>query len=152
MEVHEELWPRPELFDVGPFWSFLYGLQVYSLSPDAPEWLQIEHAWQEMAHQGYPKLVTFLKIIGDTDPYCFTEQQKIVIWRHEEPDNREPIQYSFSECLMADIRELEARKNRKDAAEDKKRRYAVATQNESAFLVVCCGCYDFFDQLAMRPC
>jgi hypothetical protein len=117
MEVHEELWPRPQLYAVGPFWSFLYGLQVYSLSPGAPDWLRIEHAWNEMADQGYPKLVPFLRIIGDADPYCFTEKQKIVIWRHEEPDNPKPVQHTFSECVMAEIRELENRKNRKVAGE-----------------------------------
>jgi hypothetical protein len=117
MEVKEELWPRPELYAVGPFWSFLYGLQVYSLAPDAPDWLQIEPAWKEMTDQGYPKLVPFLKIIGDTDPYCFTEDQKIVIWRHEEPDNPELVPHTFSECVMAEIRDLEVRKNRKIAGE-----------------------------------
>src|SRR5215831_8145249 len=29
MAVKEELWPRPRGYDVGPFWSFLYGLTVY---------------------------------------------------------------------------------------------------------------------------
>ena len=28
IEVREELWPRPKGYDVGPFWSFLFGLKV----------------------------------------------------------------------------------------------------------------------------
>lgn len=113
MEVHEELWPRPELYAVGPFWSFLYGFQVFSLSTGAPDWLQIENAWHEMTDAGSPGLVPFLKVIGDADPYCFTQDQGIVIWQHEEPDNPEPIAMSFSECVMHEIRSLEDRKNRK---------------------------------------
>lgn len=113
MEVHETLWPRPELYAVGPFWSFLYGLQVYSLSAESPDWLQIGNAWREMADAGHADHVPFLKVIGDADPYCFTPNQGIVIWRHEEPDNPEHITMSFSECVMHEIKCLEDRKNRK---------------------------------------
>ncbi len=38
MAVREELWPRPKLFDVGPFWSFLYGLKVFGIAEGIPEW------------------------------------------------------------------------------------------------------------------
>jgi hypothetical protein len=27
IEVKEELWPRPKLYDVGPFWSFMYAIK-----------------------------------------------------------------------------------------------------------------------------
>src|SRR4051794_8393108 len=39
IEVKEEIWPRPKEYDVGPFWSFLYGVYVYSLSSEAPDFL-----------------------------------------------------------------------------------------------------------------
>jgi hypothetical protein len=33
--VREELWPRARKYEVGPFWSFLYGLMVYGFSRQA---------------------------------------------------------------------------------------------------------------------
>src|SRR5947209_402039 len=78
MEVKAELWPRPEAYQVGPFWSFLYGIMVYSLSSKAPDRLQMNQAWARMSQDGYPRLVPFLKIIGNADPYCFAPDQKIV--------------------------------------------------------------------------
>lgn len=113
MAVKEELWPRVRAHDVGPFWSFLYGLMVYTLSPQAPDWLQMNNAWRRMSDDGFPQLVPFLKVIGDPDPYCFIPDQKIVIWRHETPTEVEEVAKSFSEVLMFEIRELEQRKERR---------------------------------------
>lgn len=113
MAVKEELWPRARKYELGPFWSFLYGFMVYGLSPDAPDWLQISRAWRQMSNDGYPQFVPFLKVIGDPDPYCFRPDQKIVIWRHETPTEGEEVDKSFSEVLMWEIRELEGRKDRR---------------------------------------
>jgi hypothetical protein len=113
MAVKEELWPRAHAHDVGPFWSFLYGLMIYSLSSKAPEWLQMSTAWRHMSNDGYPQFVPFLKVVGDPDPYCFTRDQKIIIWRHETPDQVEEVAKNFSQVLMHEIRELEQRKERK---------------------------------------
>jgi hypothetical protein len=111
--VREELWPRARAYDVGPFWSFLYGLAVYSLSSQAPDWLQMSNAWRQMSDDGYPQFVPFLKIVSDPDHYCFTREQKIVIWRHETPGEIEEVSESFSQVLMLEIRELEQRKERR---------------------------------------
>ena len=113
MAVREELWPRAHAHEVGEFWSFLYGLIVYSLSPQAPDWLQMSIAWRSMSDDGYPQLVPFLKVIGDPDPYCFTRDEKIVRWRHEKPSEPEEVSQSFPQVLMFEIRELEQRKERK---------------------------------------
>lgn len=32
VEVKEELWPRAEAFEVGPFWSFLYGFYTFNIA------------------------------------------------------------------------------------------------------------------------
>jgi hypothetical protein len=117
MAVKKELWPRAVAYDVGPFWSFLYGFMVYSLSAQAPDWLQIKIAWHGLSDGGYLQFVPFLKIVGDPDPYCFTQEQKIVIWRHEDPSTPEPVEKSFSEIVMSEIRELEGRKERKVSGE-----------------------------------
>jgi hypothetical protein len=111
--VKEELWPRTREYEVGPFWSFLYGMMVYCFSLQAPNWLQISNAWRRMCDDGFPQLVPFLKVIGDSDPYCFTPDQKIVIWRHETPTEVEEVAKSFSEVLMFEIRQLEQRKERR---------------------------------------
>jgi hypothetical protein len=119
MEVKAELWPRLQPGQVGPFWTFLYGMMVYSLSKKAPDWLQMSHGWTRMVQDGYPRLVPFLKIRGDADPYCFTPDQRIVIWRHETPTESESVSESFSEVVMREIRALEERKARKLKGEDK---------------------------------
>jgi hypothetical protein len=111
--VKEELWPRARAYDVGPFWSFLYGLMVYSLSSQAPDWLQMGNAWRHMSDDGYPQFVPFLKVVSDPDPYCFTRNRKIIIWRHETPGEVEEVDKSFSQVVMHEIRELEQRKERR---------------------------------------
>lgn len=120
MAVREDLWPRPQAYQVGPAWTFLYGLMVFSFCSQAPDWLQLRRAWQRMAKDGHNELVPFLRIIGDADRYCFTANQKIVIWRHETPNEPEEISETFSEVLMREIQALENRKNRKIQGEDKK--------------------------------
>jgi hypothetical protein len=41
IEVKEALWPRPKAYDVGPFWSFLYGLHTYGFGKGIPDWMDI---------------------------------------------------------------------------------------------------------------
>jgi hypothetical protein len=52
MEVREELWPRAREFDVGPFWSFLYGLKVFGISADVPEWLDLRVQYRRLHDEG----------------------------------------------------------------------------------------------------
>jgi len=118
--VREELWPRAKEYQISPFWSFLYGVVVCSLSDQAPEWLQLNTEWQRMSASGYPQFVPFLRVVTDPDPYCFTASQQIVIWRHESPEEPEEVSQTFSEVLMREIRELEDRKARKLRGEDKR--------------------------------
>ena len=59
--VREELWPRPKAFDVGPFWSFLYGLNVFGIAAGIPDWLDIRVQWQEFEKQGAGDLVPFFQ-------------------------------------------------------------------------------------------
>jgi hypothetical protein len=121
MQVKETIWPAPREFDVGPFWTFLRGLMVYGLSSEAPDWLQLRPAWRELGESGGGGLVPFLKLLGDADPYCFTPEGRIAIWRHETPDEPEPVDgATFSEVLMKEIRELDERKARKLRGEDRK--------------------------------
>jgi hypothetical protein len=113
MEVREELWPRAKPYDVGPFWSFLYGLKVFGIAEGIPEWLDIRQQFKELKADGSGDLVPFLQLVGDADKYCFDSRGRIILWSHEEPENREQEAMTFSELLMREIHELEERKNRK---------------------------------------
>lgn len=116
MEVNEELWPRETTeFAIGPFWSFLYGLSVFGIAKDIPDWLDIRAQYREFREQDDRGLVPFLAIVGNSDRYCFDSTGKIVRWNHEEPDELEAIDATFSELLLQEIRALEERKERKVA-------------------------------------
>jgi len=113
MEVRAELWPRPKLCDVGPFWSFLYGLKVFGIAAGIPAWLDIREQYQEFKADGFADLVPFLQLVADADRYCFDSAGRIIRWSHEEPESREQVPIPFSELLMREIHELEERKDRK---------------------------------------
>lgn len=119
MAVREELWPRPQAGQVGPAWSFEYGLKVFGIATTIPDWLDIRVQYNEFRDEGFPDLVPFLQIECDADRYCFDSAGRIIKWDHEEPDGRVALAMSFSELLMREIRELEARRDRKVRGEDK---------------------------------
>ena len=113
MEVREEFWPRPKLLEVGPFWSFLYGLKVFGIAHGIPEWLDIRVQYREFKAEGFPDLVPFLQLVGDADKCCFDAGGRIVRWSHDEPESREIEDMSFGDLLMHEIRQLEERRDRK---------------------------------------
>ena len=113
MEVHEHLWPRPRPYDVGPFWSFLYGLKVFGIAEGIPDWLDIRVQYDPFKAEGFADLVPFLHRAGDADAHCFDAAGRIVRRSHEEPAQRGAADESFSQLLMHEIREPEERKNRK---------------------------------------
>lgn len=116
MEVKEEIWPRPKAFDVAPLWTFAYGFRVYSLSSAAPDWLSIRLAVRELRDADVPELVPFLKLMSLTERYCFTPDQKIVLWvRDGDP---QPVTETFSELVMKEINALIERKDKKLAERD----------------------------------
>jgi hypothetical protein len=118
LEVREELWRRAKEFDVGPFWSFLYGIKVFGIAEDIPDWLDIRVQYKEMNDSGVIGLVPFLQLVGDADCYCFDSTGTIIQLSREEPEERRPIALTFSELLMQEIRELEIRKQCKVNHED----------------------------------
>ncbi len=120
MAVREELWPRPRAFQVGPAWSFAYGLKVFGIAADIPDWLDIRVQYREFSEEGFPELVPFLQLECDADRYCFDREGRIIKWDHEQPELREPLGSSFSELLLEEIHELEVRRDRKVRGEDKR--------------------------------
>ena len=113
MAVREQLWPRTKAFDVGPFWSFLYGIKVFGIAEGIPDWLDIRQQHQRSERDGFGDLVPFLQRVGDADRFCFDKAGRIVRWSHEEPDAREQEPLTFSGLLMREVSELERRKDRK---------------------------------------
>lgn len=120
MVVREELWPRPQAFQVGPAWSFAYGLKVFGIAANIPEWLDIRAQYREFSEEGFPELVPFLQVVCDADRYCFDCEGRIIKWDHEQPEVWEPLAWSFSDLLLKEIRELEIRQDRKARGEDKR--------------------------------
>jgi hypothetical protein len=111
LEVREEFWPLHKAGDVGPFWSFLYGIFLYAYSDEAPEWMQLKTAADEFHAMGH-KVLPFLKVIGDADVYCFDAMGRIQRWFHEE-DIFQPYDGNFFDVLRHELLELEARRKRK---------------------------------------
>ena len=112
VEVLETIWQRPNVLDVGPFWSFLYGLHTYTASKQSEEWMRLEVAGKEFFENTGIKAVPILKIVGDADLYCVDENSKIGMYRHEE-NNIETLNMNFWEVLDYELRELKDRKQRK---------------------------------------
>lgn len=114
VEVKEELWPRPKELDVGPFWSFLYGLYTLNAAEGIPDFLNLEvHAGEFQEETGH-KAIPFMKLIGDADAYCFNERGVVVRWDHETNELEEQGE-SFFEALDHELGELAERKDRKVA-------------------------------------
>lgn len=47
VEVKEAVWPRPTPYQVGPFWSFLYGLHTYTPSASSERWMRLDCVAEE---------------------------------------------------------------------------------------------------------
>ena len=118
IEVLEGIWERPKVFDVGPFWSFLYGLHTYTASKESDDWMRLEVAGNKFFAKTGIKATPILKVIGDADVYCVDERSQIVIYRHEE-NNVEFTNMIFWEVLEFELIKLKERKDRR-IKEDKR--------------------------------
>jgi len=112
VEVLESIWKRPKTLDVGPFWSFLYGLHTYTACKESEDWMRLEVVGNEFLVNTGIKATPILKVIGDADLYCVDGSSQIVIYRHEE-NKAEPVKMTFWEVLEFELKELKERKERK---------------------------------------
>jgi hypothetical protein len=112
VEAKESIRARHKEGDVAPFWSFLYGFYIMSLSSDAPDWMNIVRWTEEFRKESGTDLTPFLRIVGDADVYCFNHSGDIVRWDHELAEAK-PVRMSFAEVVRFELKELVARKNRK---------------------------------------
>jgi hypothetical protein len=112
VEVKEEVWPRPKLYDVGPFWTFLYALHTFTSAPESEPWMRLDSAAESFRTQSGLLGAPVLQIVGDADLYCVNAQGEIVQFRHE-TNELEPVHLTFWQLFEREIRELRARKDRK---------------------------------------
>ncbi len=110
IEVKEEIWKRPKLYDVGEFWTFLYGLHTYTASKESATWMRLEVVGKEFLESTGLKAVPILKIIGDANVYCVDEKSQIVLYDHEQ-NSLEPLDMTFWDILEEELKELQSRKS-----------------------------------------
>jgi hypothetical protein len=111
VEVLEEVWPRPKLHEVGPFWSFLYALHTFTSAPQSEPWMRLDVAAEEFKKTGL-NAVPILQIVSDADFYCVDPQGQLVQFQHE-TNELEPLQLNFWELFEREVSELRKRKDRK---------------------------------------
>ena len=112
VEVLESIWPRPKVFEVGPFWSFLYGLHTFTASKKSEDWMQLEVVGKNFIEKTGLTAVPILKIVGDADVYCVDSNSNIGIYRHEE-NTIEQVNKTFWEVFEYELKELKERKVQK---------------------------------------
>lgn len=112
IEVKEQVWPRAKEFDVGPFWTFLYGLFTFGFGTDIPEWMDIRIQTLTFRGETGHQVVPFLKIVGDADLYCFDKSGRVRRWRHE-TDELDPVDGCFLDVFELEVKDLKDRKGRK---------------------------------------
>jgi hypothetical protein len=110
--VKEELWPRPKPYDVGPFWSMLYGMYVYGFAAGIPDFMNIRIQTAAFRQQSGTNLVPCIKIIGDANLYGFDPEGTLFQWDHETGESV-PVKKTFLETLEFEIAELAKRKVKK---------------------------------------
>jgi hypothetical protein len=112
VEVKESLWPRPKLNDVGPFWSFLYGVHSFTPCSTSEDWMRLDHVAQRFQDGTGHKCVPILKVIGDANVYCVDSSGSIVRYDHETNSlSAEPG--DFWTVFEREIEQLTGRKVRK---------------------------------------
>src|SRR5262249_44230490 len=116
VEAKETVWPRPKQYDVGPFWSFLYGLHTYTPTSESEPWMRLDIVAQEFQDKTGLGGAPILAIVGDADVYCTTKHGSIVRFRHE-TNELETVAPGFWQVFEDEIRQLRERKDKKRAGE-----------------------------------
>ncbi len=116
VEAKEEVWPRPQPYDVGPFWSFLYGIHTYTASDLSEEWMRLDAVGKQFQESTGKIALPILQVLGDADVYCTDQEGRLVRYLHEE-NRLEVVDRNFWEIFETEIQELVERKNKKTVRE-----------------------------------
>lgn len=109
LEVKEEIWKRPQEFDVLPSWKFGYGFFVYGLSADEnfPEWLSYEEKKLEAENYDAQSLgQMFFKRSGNLYRAYFNDET-ITIEFDKYGEDREVFNGNFYDFLILEVDALE---------------------------------------------
>lgn len=109
LEVKEEIWKRPEEFDVLPSWKFGYGFFVYGLSSDEnfPDWLSYEEKYDEAEKSNATSLgQLFFKRSGNLYR-AYVNGETITVEYDKFGDDREVFNGNFYDFLIAEVDTLE---------------------------------------------
>lgn len=113
VEAKPEIWPRAKMFDVAPFWSFLYGVHTFTASRDSEPWMRLSHVGAEFQKDTGLKAAPILKVVGDADVYCVDADGVISRYAHE-TNELGPVEFTtFTALFDHEIQELRARTDRK---------------------------------------
>ena len=112
VEVKEEVWPRPEAYDVGPFWSFLYAFHTYTSAPESDDWMRLDIAAQRFQSDTGIPAAPILRVVGDANVYCVDAAGAIVRFDHE-TNQVDHVKMNFWQLLERETAELRSRKDRK---------------------------------------
>jgi hypothetical protein len=112
VEVKEHIWPRPKSLDVGPFWTFLYGLHTFTPCSASEDWMRLDHVAEEFQKDSGHKCVPILRIVGDANVYCVDANGSIAKWDHE-TNELTPEAGDFWSVFEREVEELKGRKIRK---------------------------------------
>lgn len=118
VEVKEAVWPRPKQYDVGPSWSFLYALHTFTAAPESQPWMRLDEAAIAFQRETGLKAAPVLKVVGDADLYCVTEQGRLARFLHEE-NRLDPVPLGFWDLLDREVAELALRKKRKTTGSER---------------------------------
>jgi hypothetical protein len=115
LEVLENVWPRPKLYQVGPYWTGQYAYLVFGIGKDIPEWLDIETVTKEL-HRDFPEsapLVPFFRQISTSKFYlCFDSEGRICDWSSEDPSERRFLEDGFDDVILRETQELKENKEK----------------------------------------
>jgi len=109
LEVKEEIWKRPQEFDVLPSWKFGYGFFVYGLSSDEnfPNWLSYEEKYLEAQNYDATSLgQMFYKRSGNLYRAYFKDET-ITIEFDKYGEDREIFEGNFYDFLISEVDNLE---------------------------------------------
>jgi len=109
-EVNEDIWRRPQLYDVMPTWKFGYGFFVYGLSQDEemPTWMSFDEKNKEaLGYKEKPLGQMFFKRAGNSYR-AYTDNGIIKIeYDLYEDDDIEIFDGNIYDFLIAEIDKLE---------------------------------------------
>ena len=109
--VNEEIWPRPNSFEVGPFWTFLYGLHTFSPLRESEDWMRLDVAGREFQAQTGLAAAPILKIQGDANVFCVDKGGSLLAYDHEE-NTLTAVEGDFWQLLEREVSALVERKKR----------------------------------------